>query len=109
MARRAIVAFVCGTPKDGAGVFGNNRRKLHVCLVGNFEEGHSGYTGPPSPSQINSLKVILTDWAQKFRTSRGGKPRLVGHNEITLPGHGSLCPGSRMPMDQLREWYATLD
>lgn len=91
--------------RDGAGVWGNNRRKLHVVLVGNFEQGHSGYTGPPSHKQINSLKVLLMDWARKFRTPAGGKPKLVSHKEIALPGHGTLCPGNQFPMAELRDWW----
>lgn len=93
------------TSIDGAGVYGNNYRKLHLCLVGNFEQGHSGYTGPPSPKQWNALKVVIADLARKFRRPNGEKPALVGHREITLPGHGTLCPGNQFSLDKLRDWY----
>lgn len=93
------------TSKDGAGVYGNNRRKLHIVCVGNFEEDHSGFTGPMSIEQYNALRVVIADLARKFRTKAGDRPALVGHREIALPGHGTLCPGSLFPLDDLRRWY----
>jgi N-acetylmuramoyl-L-alanine amidase len=93
------------TAIDGAGVYGNNRRKLHIVCVGNFEKGHSGYTGELSAAQWNALKVVVADLAGKFRRPDGSKPLLVGHREITLPGHGTLCPGNQFPLNQLRDWY----
>lgn len=95
--------------RDGAGVWGNNRRKLHVVCVGNYERGDSGYTGPPSHAQINSLKVLLMDWARKFRQPDGSKPKLVGHREIARPGHGTACPGSDFPLEELRRWYREVE
>ncbi len=32
--------------------------------------------------------------------------RVVGHREIALPGHGTVCPGSEMPLRRVREWFA---
>lgn len=93
------------TSKDGAGVYGNNHRKLHICCVGNFEREHSGYTGELSAAQWNALKVVIADLAAKFRRPDGSKPAVVGHREITLPGHGTLCPGNQFPLEELRRWY----
>jgi hypothetical protein len=88
--------------RQGAGVYGNNKDRLQVALVGNFEKGHPGFTGSPTSKQFRALGEWLL--------SRGGKHRIpaakvVGHREIALTGHGTLCPGTEMPLADIRRWY----
>jgi hypothetical protein len=90
--------------KDGAGVWGNNQAKLHVVLVGNFEKGHSGYTGLPRRKQLGALGHWLLVKGKQY-AREGRHPRIVGHREIALPGHGTACPGNQMPLGHIRDWF----
>ena len=90
---------------DGAGVYKNNRGKLHVCLVGNFEYGHSGYTGGPTKKQWSALGHWLLVKGRDYQQKDGVFPIVVGHKEITVPGHGTACPGNTFPLDLVRRWY----
>lgn len=95
--------------RQGAGVFGNNKGKLHVCLVGNFHKPDSGYTGSPTERQYRSLGSWLLTRSMQFGP-RVGKayPHVVGHKEITVPGHATACPGSDFPLDEVRIWLKTM-
>jgi hypothetical protein len=56
--------------------------------------------------QLRSLGSWLIAKAHKFGLATGRTtPHVVGHKEITLPGHGTLCPGSEMPLAHIRDWY----
>jgi N-acetylmuramoyl-L-alanine amidase len=88
---------------DGAGVWGNNSRKLHVCLIGQFASGEKGYTGKPASEQLHALGVWLLSRGRTYQPSDPRKP-VVGHKEITLPGHATACPGD-LPLELIREWY----
>jgi hypothetical protein len=89
--------------KTGAGVWGANVGKLHVCLVGNFERGDAGYWGPPTLRQMNSLGHWLAVNAVRYEIRDAA--RVVGHREIAVAGHETLCPGSEMPLGRVREWF----
>lgn len=89
----------------GSAVYGNNTGKLHVCLVGNFESTDSGYTGPPTASQLSALGHLLQVWELKYHPKGERGHIVVGHKEITIPGHGTACPGDRMPLDEIRQWF----
>lgn len=91
--------------KDGAGVYGNNKQKLHVCIVGNFEKGHPGYTPGPSRKQMAALGHLLMVWAKRYERPDATFPKIVGHKEITIPGHGTACPGNTFPLKQIRLWF----
>jgi N-acetyl-anhydromuramyl-L-alanine amidase AmpD len=91
--------------KDGAGVYGNNKQKLHVCIVGNFEKGHPGYTPGPSRRQMSALGHLLMAWAKRYQRKDGTFPKIVGHREITVKGHATACPGNTFPLKQIRLWY----
>ncbi|MGV3723807.1 MAG: peptidoglycan recognition family protein [Actinomycetota bacterium] len=97
--------IAAGRPADqeGAGVYGNNTGKLHVCLVGNFEKPDKGFTGPPTRKQIAALGHWLHTNGRRYGVTDFRK--VVGHREITLRGHGTACPGSEMPLRQIRRWY----
>jgi hypothetical protein len=89
---------------DGAGVWGNNSQKLHVCLIGQFAVKEPGYTGPPTLAQLAALGRWLDSRGKTYGPSH---PRpVVGHREITLPGHGTACPGD-LPLDLIRAWFAS--
>jgi hypothetical protein len=89
--------------KDGAGVFGNNLRKLHICLVGQFAKGEANCTGLPTPLQYRALGEWLRSRAATYGVTRAAQ--IVGHKEITIPGHGTACPGD-IPLGKIREWFA---
>lgn len=95
-----------GRPHDmvGAGVWGNNSGKLHVCCVGNFERPDKGYTGRPSDKQLFALGHWLHTNARRYGISSPG--RVVGHREIALKGHETACPGTDMPLHTIRLWFA---
>jgi hypothetical protein len=89
--------------KAGAGVYGANPGKLQVCLVGNFHAEDPGFTGEPTRKQWWSLGHWLAVNAVRFKVFDADK--MVGHKEVTLPGHGTVCPGSAFPLDDVREWF----
>lgn len=98
--------IAAGRPHDqvGAGVYGNNARKLHVCCVGNFERPDSGFTGAPSRKQLFALGHWLHTNSRRYGITDA--KRVVGHREITIEGHGTACPGTEMPLKLIRTWYA---
>jgi len=65
----------------GAGVFGRNDLCYHICAATNF-------TAIPDDAYIEALAqraaVALRVWPHA---------QIVGHKEITLPNHGTTCPG----------------
>lgn len=90
-----------GRPEDevGAGVYGNNTGKLQVVLVGQFDPDWSGYTGPPTVRQLSALGHWLWTNGRQYQAAS-----VVGHKEITKPGHGTACPGD-LPLEEIRRWY----
>lgn len=91
--------------KDGAGVYANNKQKLHVCIVGNFEKGHPGYTEGPSKKQMSALGHLLMVWGKRYQRKDGTFPKIVGHREITVKGHATACPGNTFPLQKIRLWF----
>jgi hypothetical protein len=87
---------------DGAGVWGNNKGKLHCCMIGQFSRAHSGYTGPPTPKQWHALGHWLLVKGATYSVPFTG---IVGHKEIALKGHPTACPGD-IDLKQVRLWYA---
>lgn len=94
-----------GRPQDqkGAGVYGNNEGKWHICLVGNFH-GDTGKSGP-TKAQLQKLSELLGDLVFICDKEKWGKPALVGHKEITLAGHGTACPGDHFPLGLIKQWF----
>lgn len=89
--------------KIGAGVFGANTGKLQVCLIGNFESTVEGHTGPPSEAQLNALGHWLHTNMRRYGVPAA---QVKGHKEVSIPGHGTLCPGNRTPLNLIRAWCA---
>lgn len=79
--------------------YGRNKQSVAICLIGNFEHGDSGYTGPPDPRQIVSLNQI----ALRAHTLIPSIERTYGHGDIEAlfypgdaAGYGTTCPGSQL-------------
>jgi N-acetylmuramoyl-L-alanine amidase len=79
----------------GCGVWGNNTGALHCALIGNFEVTR------PTEQQL----LWLGEWLL-HRSHTYGALTIVGHKEIALPGHGTLCPGRNFDLDAVRKWFA---
>ncbi len=67
-----------------------NPHTLGVCLAGNFHPNHPGYTGAPTPAQLDSLKQVLFVWGKRYPLAKVVPHRFFG---------GTVCPG-----DELTEW-----
>lgn len=89
--------------KAGAGVYDNNTGKLQVCVIGNFERSDSGYTGPPTRKQMFALGHWLYTNGRRYGMTDYRK--VQGHKEVAVPGHATACPGSEMPLKQIRQWF----
>lgn len=86
----------------GAGVFGANTGKLHVCLIGNFAAGDAGYSGPPSAAQLDALGHWIMVNCKRYEVPT---TNVRSHKEVALPGHGTLCPGFKdTTLVQIRRW-----
>ncbi len=87
---------------DGAGVFGKNEDRLHICLIGNFAKNDPGFSRMPSAAQYDALGEWLVSRSKTYGVTKPSQ--IVGHKEIALPGHGTLCPGD-LPLDKIRAWF----
>jgi N-acetylmuramoyl-L-alanine amidase len=97
-----------GRPEDlqGSGVMLNNRGKLQVCLIGDFEKGDKFYTGLPTVAQYAALGHWLLVKGKQYANARTGAfPTVVGHKEVALPQHPTACPGNQFPLNLIRLWY----
>lgn len=84
---------------QGAGVFGANAGKLHVCLVGNFELEEP--TGP----QLDALGKWLLNRYHKH-DPKAHRVGVAGHCEVALATHTTVCPGQwlRDRLPHVRSW-----
>jgi len=64
-----------------AHIFGLNDRAIGVSCLTNF-------TGMPEVKWVEALAIVVEEWAQRWPAAQ-----VVGHGEVALPGHGTLCPG----------------
>jgi hypothetical protein len=87
----------------GSAVKGANSGKLHVCLVGNFEQGDPGYTGRPTVEQLGSLGWWLLVNGNRYEML--DYRRVKSHGEVALPKYPTACAGNQMPMRYIREWF----
>ena len=78
---------------DGAhaGVPEYNKWGIGICLVGNFE------VAAPSRRQMDSLVRLVRYLQQEYRIPRS---RILGHRDVRAAG--TLCPGRRFPMAELK-------
>mgnify|MGYP000744739437 CR=1 FL=1 len=67
----------------GAGVYGRNHECYHICAATNF-------SGIPDDAWIEALAQRAADAQRRYP-----RAALVGHREITIPGHSTSCPGTR--------------
>lgn len=94
-----------------AASYGRNTQSLAVCLVGNFEKGDPGFTGPPSAAQVASLISLGKMIHQRFPHI----VRTIGHNQVASLFYGgsgdyaTLCPGSLLiaQLDHIRKEILT--
>lgn len=82
-----------------AAAFGRNHESINVCLVGNFEHGDHGYTGPPSAAQIVALKQLSV----YLHSTYPQISRTIGHRDVATlfyPGdeadYATACPGDQL-------------
>jgi len=68
---------------ERAHIFGLNDRAVGVSCLTNF-------TGLPDVKWVDALADVVGEWAQRWPTAL-----VMGHGEVALPGHGTLCPGPR--------------
>lgn len=68
----------------GAGVWGQNGDCFHICAATDFKN--------EIPLQIwqDALALRVAEARRRYPQAA-----IVGHKEITLPGHGTECPGGR--------------
>ncbi len=88
-----------GRPIDvvPAAAYGRNAQSINVVLVGNFEAGDAGYTGPPTKEQTASLEALAIQLHRQYPTIE----RTYGHRDVatlfyandTAP-YATACPGS---------------
>lgn len=64
---------------------GSNTISVDVSLTGNFEPSDPGYTGPPTPAQIQALKDLCVYAHQKIPTIN----QTLGHRDVNQ----TACPG----------------
>lgn len=82
-----------------AAAYGRNTESVNICVIGNFEGGHPGYTGPPTPAQIKAL----TDLSIYLHHQLPSIVRTIGHKDVatlfypanTLD-YATACPGSEL-------------
>jgi N-acetylmuramoyl-L-alanine amidase len=82
-----------------AASFGRNYESLNICLIGNFEHGDSGYTGPPTAMQIQSLKELSVYAHVTFPSIT----RTIGHRDVATlfypqntADYATACPGDQL-------------
>jgi N-acetylmuramoyl-L-alanine amidase len=85
----AHVASALQTP-DGQGLM--DEVAIGICLVGNFD------TVEPSAAQLEALRGLISALQSRFHIPRD---HVLGHREVE--GAHTDCPGTRFPMDVLRE------
>jgi len=67
------------------GVWGRYAEVYNVCTPGNYTRD------TPSAVQLNAIYVVLCALDDLY--GGAGRP-WRGHRELTLPGHGTACPGA---------------
>ena len=65
-----------------------NTQGIGICLVGNFEDA------PPTPSQLKSLRDLMTSLRTQYRIEATG---IVRHTDVKQ----TSCPGQHFPWDTL--------
>lgn len=87
-----------GRPLDavGAATYGRNTESVNVCLVGNFQTGDAGYTGPPTNAQLATLEKLVLDLHKMLPSI----VRTIGHRDVATlffggdGNYATACPGT---------------
>lgn len=83
---------------DSAASFGRNHESVAAVLVGNFQSDDAGFTGNPTPAQIEAAKQLCLAMHVKIPSIA----RTYGHGQIPALFYGgdsnyaTACPGNRM-------------
>ena len=79
--------------------YGRNTQSVNVCLIGNFQQGDKGYTGPPTKAQLDSLKALSVSLHKSIPTINC----TIAHGDVALkyyasnPGdYATACCGSEL-------------
>lgn len=81
-----------------AAAYGRNAESINVVLVGNFQSNDAGYTGPPTPQQLDALDALALLLHQQYPTI----VRTIGHYEVATlffkgdSNYATACPGNRL-------------
>jgi N-acetylmuramoyl-L-alanine amidase len=70
---------------------GMNGKSIGICVVGNYD------LAPPPEAAMELLVILVADLCAKYRLS---EQRIVPHN---LYAPYKSCPGTKFPMDELRQ------
>lgn len=68
-----------------------NKHGIGICLVGNFDQT------TPTARQLASVRKLVRFFSKRYGIS---SKHVFGHGEV--PGTHTRCPGSHMPMNQIR-------
>lgn len=81
-----------------AAAFGRNTESVNIVLVGQFQPDAAGYTGPPTPAQLLSLRDLCVYLHKQYT----GIVRTIGHRDVAplfYNGDGdyaTACPGDKL-------------
>jgi hypothetical protein len=66
-----------------AHTWGRNHEAFGICMAADFSQGI------PAQKWIDALSLRLVEAKRRWPAAQ-----IVGHRDITLPGHGTACPGT---------------
>lgn len=89
VAGRPLLARAAGEPQQGM-----NKKGIHICCVGNFDEG------PPPDGLLRFLFPHLADLMDVFDIPL---ENVIGHREIGTVGNYKRCPGRLWNMPGFRQ------
>jgi hypothetical protein len=79
-----------------AATYGRNAESVACCLIGNFQQGDAGYTGPPADQQVQALTALCI-WAHQQYPSI---TRTYSHSDVASlfyhsdSNYATACCGS---------------
>jgi len=89
----AKVFYVGDLATYRAHVANKNIGRIGISLIGNFEQGHAGYTGPPTPEQLRSAHALVREFVareSKRMPLLTGYDKVVKHKDL----QATACPGN---------------
>lgn len=93
-----------------AAAYGDNAASVDVCLLGDFQPGTPGYSGPVPAIQLTALKELALWLHRQYPTI----VRTIGHRDVAAmhpdnPGaYSTACPGDTLyaALGAVREYVA---